>query len=62
MIESKIYKRKIDFPRYHQLSVVREINKKVLEVGVGKIILFNTQQDREKVIYRLAFLSFVKFA
>jgi len=37
VIESKIYKKeKLIFPRYHQLSVVREINKKVLEVGVGK--------------------------
>ena len=33
----KIYKKeKLIFPRYHQLDVVREISKKVLEVGTGK--------------------------
>lgn len=36
-IEGKIYKKeKLIFPRYHQLDAVREISKKVLEVGTGK--------------------------
>lgn len=37
IVEGKIYKKeKLIFPRYHQLDVVREIGKKVLEVGPGK--------------------------
>jgi type I restriction enzyme R subunit len=36
-VEGKIYKKeKLIFPRYHQLDAVREISKKVLEVGTGK--------------------------
>lgn len=36
-VEGKIYKKeKLIFPRYHQLDAVREISKKVLEVGPGK--------------------------
>lgn len=36
-VDRKIYKReKLIFPRYHQLDVVREISKKVLDVGIGK--------------------------
>lgn len=36
-VEGKIYKKeKLIFPRYHQLDAVREIGKKVLEVGTGK--------------------------
>lgn len=35
--EGRIYrKERLIFPRYHQLDSVREISKKVLEVGVGK--------------------------
>lgn len=36
-VEGKVYKKeKLIFPRYHQLDAVREISKKVLEVGTGK--------------------------
>ncbi|KAF5055239.1 SWI2/SNF2 ATPase [anaerobic digester metagenome] len=36
-VEGKIYKKeKLIFPRYHQLDAVRDISKKVLEVGTGK--------------------------
>ncbi len=36
-VEGRIYKKeKLIFPRYHQLDAVREISKKVLEVGTGK--------------------------
>lgn len=36
-VDGKIYKKeKLIFPRYHQLDAVREISKKVLEVGTGK--------------------------
>lgn len=36
-VDGKIYrKEKLIFPRYHQLDAVREISKKVLEVGTGK--------------------------
>lgn len=36
-VEGKIYKKeKLIFPRYHQLDAVREISKKVLEVGTDK--------------------------
>lgn len=36
-VEGKIYKKeKLIFPRYHQLDAVREISKKVLEIGTGK--------------------------
>jgi type I restriction enzyme R subunit len=36
-VEGKIYKKeKLIFPRYHQLVAVREVSKKVLEVGTGK--------------------------
>lgn len=35
--EGKTYKKEqLIFPRYHQLDAVREISKKVLEVGIGK--------------------------
>lgn len=37
MSEGRIYRKEsMIFPRYHQLDAVREISKKVLEVGVGK--------------------------
>lgn len=36
-VEGKVYKKeKLIFPRYHQLDAVRDISKKVLEVGTGK--------------------------
>src|SRR5690606_20162019 len=35
--DGKVYrKERLIFPRFHQLDAVREISKKVLEVGVGK--------------------------
>src|SRR5690554_2433815 len=36
-VDGRVYKKeKLIFPRYHQLDAVREISKKVLEVGPGK--------------------------